>query len=313
VKIIVTGGAGFIASHVAEAYLAAGHEVLVVDNLSTGRRKNVPAGAAFAEMSINDEAFGALVADFKPQVINHHAAQMDVRRSVQDPVFDATENILGSLRLMIAAVAAGVGKIVYASTGGATYGEVTDIPVNESLLPNPVCQYGISKHTVEHYLFLYRRLYGLDYTVLRYPNVYGPRQNPHGEAGVVAIFTGQMLRGARPTIFGDGSKSRDYVYVGDIVRADVLALERGSGGLYNIGSGRETTDQQVYDAVAAATGYGEPPNYAAVRPGEVERIALDATAAARDLGWHSETEFTDGVRTTVQWIGENRDYLGESG
>jgi len=310
-KILVTGAAGFIASHVAEAYASAGHEVLVVDNLSTGRRKNVPRGVAFAEMSINDDAFAGLVRDFSPEVINHHAAQMDVRRSVQDPVFDATENVLGSLKLMIAAVSADVRKIVYASTGGATYGDVTQIPVSESVLPNPVCQYGVSKHTVEHYLFVYRRLYGLDYTVLRYPNVYGPRQNPHGEAGVVAIFTGQMLRGEQPTIFGDGSKSRDYVHVGDVVQANLLALDAGSGRVMNLGSGKETTDREVFDAIAAAVGYGREPAYAEVRPGEVDRICLDASSAAEHLGWVPRIEFRAGAADTAKWIDENRDYLGD--
>lgn len=309
-KILVTGGAGFIASHVAEAYMSAGHEVLVVDNLSTGRRKNIPRGVDFAEMSINDDAFAELVRGFSPEVINHHAAQMDVRRSVQDPVFDATENVLGSLRLMIAAVSAEVRKIVYASTGGATYGDVSQIPVSESVLPNPVCQYGVSKHTVEHYLFVYRRLYGLDYTVLRYPNVYGPRQNPHGEAGVVAIFTGQMLRGEQPTIFGDGSKSRDYVHVRDVVYANLLALDAGSGRVLNLGSGRETTDREVFDAVAAAVGYEDEPAYAQVRPGEVDRICLDASAAAEQLGWVPHIEFRPGASETAKWIDENRDYLG---
>jgi UDP-glucose 4-epimerase len=310
-KILVTGGAGFIASHVAEAYVSAGHEVVVVDNLSTGRRKNLPPGVDFVEMSINDDAFPGLVRSLSPEVINHHAAQMDVRRSVQDPVFDATENVLGSLRLMIAAVSADVRKIVYASTGGATYGDVSQIPVSESVLPNPVCQYGVSKHTVEHYLFVYRRLYGLDYTVLRYPNVYGPRQNPHGEAGVVAIFAGQMLRGEQPTIFGDGSKSRDYVHVRDIVRANLLALDAGSGCVLNLGSGRETTDREVFDAVAAAVGYRDEPAYARVRPGEVDRICLDATAAAEQLGWVPLTEFRAGAAETAKWISENRDYLGD--
>ena len=307
-RILVTGGAGFIASHVAEAFVLAGHEVLVVDNLSTGRRKNLPPGADFAEMSINDEAFAGLVRDFSPEVIDHHAAQMDVRRSVQDPIFDATENVLGSLRLMIAAVSAGVRKIVYASTGGAT---VSQIPVSESLLPNPVCQYGVSKHTVEHYLFVYKRLYGLDYTVLRYPNVYGPRQNPQGEAGVVAIFAGQMLRGERPTVFGDGSKSRDYVHVRDIARANLLALDAGSGCVLNLGSGRETTDREVFDAVAAAVGYEDEPEYAQVRPGEVYRICLDASSAAERLGWVPSIEFRAGAYETVKWIDANRDYLEE--
>ena len=299
-RVLVTGGAGFIASHVVDALLSAGHEVSIVDNLSTGRRENVNPSAEFYEMSINDPAFKIVLLDWRPDVIVHHAAQMDVRRSTRDPIFDAEENIIGSLRLMMAAVEAGVKKIVYASTGGATYGDVEANPVNESLLPNPISQYGISKHTVEHYLFLYRRLYGLDYTILRYPNVYGPRQNPHGEAGVVAIFAQKMLEDERCTIFGDGTKARDYVHVSDVVRANLLALSAGGGGLFNLGTGREISDQEVYDAVARACGYAGEPIYGEARPGEVYRIALDASLAKRELGWTAEVGFDEGVASTVQ-------------
>jgi len=304
-RVLVTGGAGFIASHVVDALVGADHEVSIVDNLSTGRRENLNPAAEFHEMSINAPAFRTLTLDLRPDVIVHHAAQMDVRRSVRDPIFDAEENILGSLRLMMAAVEAGVKKIVYASTGGATYGDVEANPVNETLLPNPISQYGISKHTVEHYLFLYRRLYGLDYTILRYPNVYGPRQNPHGEAGVVAIFAEKMLTGEQCTIFGDGTKARDYVYVSDVVRANLLALSTGGGGLFNLGTGRETSDQEVYDAVARACGYAGEPVYGEARPGEVYRIALDASRAGRELGWTAEVGFDEGIASTVQAMRSN--------
>jgi UDP-glucose 4-epimerase len=299
-RIVVTGGAGFIGSHVAEAYLALGHEVLVVDNLSTGFEGNIPNGARFARTSIRDDCVGDLLAEFRPEVVNHHAAQMDVRRSVADPIFDAEENILGSLNIIRACVDAGVRKVVYAGTGGATYGEPEHIPADENTLPNPLSQYGVSKHTVEHYLYVYRRLYGLDYTVLRYPNVYGPRQNPHGEAGVIAIFTAKLLAGETPVIFGDGSKTRDYVFVGDVVSGNVLALTRASGEVVNLGSGIETSDREVFDAVASAVGSDVEPRYEKVRPGEVSRICLDPRKAHGVLGWRPAVDFAAGVELAVQ-------------
>jgi UDP-glucose 4-epimerase len=242
--------------------------------------------------------------EFKPEVVNHHAAQMDVRKSTRDPVFDAQCNILGSLNVILAAVRTGVKRFVYISTGGAVYGDAPkkDLPIDESYPINPISQYGISKHTVEHYLFLYNRLNKLSYIVLRYPNVFGPRQTPHGEAGVVAIFGGLLLDGKPCTIFGDGSKTRDYVFIGDIVRANVMALETDFCGIVNIGSGIGTSDRQVYDAVAAAVGTKVEPAYTAVRPGEVEHIYLNAARASKILGWKQGVPFSEGVRRTVEYI-----------
>ncbi len=302
-KILITGGAGFIASHVAEGFLAAGHDVAIVDDLSTGKRENVPAKARFYQQDICDTAkLDEIIATERPEIIDHHAAQMDVRRSVREPLFDARVNIVAALALLELAVKHQVRKIVYASTGGASYGDVDRVPVDENYPANPICHYGVSKLTLEKYLFLYRYLYKLDYTVLRYPNVYGPRQNPHGEAGVTAIFALLMLSGQQPTIFGDGSKTRDYVYVADIVKANLAALDRAGGEAINLGWGKPVSDFQVFDAVRTATGYQGEPRYAPVRPGEVEHIALDATKAKRLLDWQPETPFAAGIGKTVAHI-----------
>jgi UDP-glucose 4-epimerase len=304
-RILITGGAGFIASNVADEYLQQRHEVAVLDNLSTGFRHNLNPKARFYEVDIRDTAGVDRVFDeFKPEVVNHHAAQMDVRKSTRDPVFDAQCNILGSLNLILAAVRTGVKRFVYVSTGGAVYGDVPekDLPADENYPVNPISQYGISKHTVEHYLFLYNRFHNLSYIVLRYPNVFGPRQTPHGEAGAVAIFSGLLLDGKPCTIFGDGGKTRDYVFIGDIVRANVLALQTDFCGIVNIGSGIGTSDRQVYDAVAAAAGTKLQPSYTAVRPGEVMHIYLNATRASNILGWKPSVPFPEGVRRTVEHI-----------
>ncbi|HZQ93151.1 MAG TPA: NAD-dependent epimerase/dehydratase family protein [Terriglobales bacterium] len=302
-KILVTGGAGFIASHVAEALMRAGHSIVIVDDLSTGRRENLPSGATFYELDICDQpALDAVIAAERPELIDHHAAQMDVRRSVREPLFDARVNIVAPLAMLEMAVKHGVKKIVYASTGGATYGDVKQVPVDESHPAEPICHYGVSKLTLERYLFLYRHLYGLDYTVLRYPNVYGPRQNPRGEAGVVSIFALQMLEGEQPTIYGDGSKTRDYVYVDDVVGANLAALDKGSGEIINLGWGKPVSDFDIFAAVRRATGYKGEPRYAPVRPGEVEHIALDASKAKRILGWEPTMPLQEGIDLSVNFI-----------
>lgn len=306
-KVLVTGGAGFIASHVAEGYLAAGHEVVIVDDLSTGKRENLPAKAKFFRCDITESTtLEEIFAAERPQIVNHHAAQMDVRRSVREPLFDARVNILGGLGLLELAVKYKVRKFFYASTGGASYGEVGTVPVDESHPANPICHYGVSKLTLERYLFLYRHLYRLDYTVMRYPNVYGPRQNPFGEAGVVAIFAQQMLRGERPTIFGDGSKTRDYVFIDDIARANLAFLETGSGEIVNLGTGVAVSDRRIFELVRAATAYTGEPGYAAVRPGEVAHIALDAGRARKLTGWSPQVSLEEGIAHTVRYIRQSQ-------
>ncbi|MEA3402045.1 MAG: NAD-dependent epimerase/dehydratase family protein [Armatimonadota bacterium] len=305
-RILVTGGAGFIGSNIVDRHIADGHQVSVVDNLATGRRSNLNPQASFHEVSITDaEALAEVMAEEEPEVVNHHAAQMDVRRSVSEPQFDADTNIIGTLNVIETARAAGARKFIFSSSGGAIYGEADEIPTPEDAPLQPISHYGASKLAGEVYFQLYGRLYGCDCTILRYANVYGPRQNPHGEAGVNAIFANMMLRGERPTIFGAGDKTRDYVYVGDVVEANVLALEHGGGEVLNIGTGVQTTDQEVYDAVAAAVGFDEPPIYGDERPGDVRHSCVDPSRAKDVLGWEPTVAFREGVRRTVQYQREH--------
>jgi UDP-glucose 4-epimerase len=313
VKILVTGGAGFIASHVSEGYLRAGHAVVIIDDLSTGKRENVPAAAEFYHCDITDlAATEQIIAQERPEIINHHAAQMDVRRSVREPLFDARVNILGALGLLELAVKYKIRKFLYASTGGASYGEVDTVPVDETHPTAPICHYGVSKLTLERYLYLYKHLYGLNYTVMRYPNVYGPRQNPHGEAGVVAIFALQMLRGDRPTIYGDGSKTRDYAFIDDIVAANLALLEKGDGEILNLGWGTPVSDLQIFESVSKATGYTTPPQYAPVRKGEVAHIALNARRAQAVAGWVPKVSMEEGIKRTVDFIKQSNACLANS-
>ena len=303
-RILVTGGAGFIASHVVDAYVGLGHQVAVVDNLSRGSRSNLNPAAEFLPGDIRDRAFLSQVfSDFKPEVVNHHAAQMEVCRGVREPLFDASVNILGSLNLLEESIAHQARRFIYISTAGAAYGEPLQVPVPEDAPIQALSPYGISKHTVEHYLFTFSHLYGLPYVVLRYANVYGPRQSSKGEAGVLAIFAEQMLAGIQPAIFGDGSKVRDYIFVDDIVRANLLALSAGEGEIFNIASGIPTTDQQVFDLVRdLLRQHGVRPRYLPRRPGEVERIYLDIRKAQRRLGWSPEISLPEGARETVAFF-----------
>jgi UDP-glucose 4-epimerase len=301
-KILVTGGAGFIASHVVDLLIANGCAVVVVDDLSTGRRSNLNPAATYVQMDIRDSALADVFARERPDVVNHHAAQMDVRKSVVDPIFDASVNVLGSINVIECARAFGVRRVVYISSGGAAYGEPRYCPCDEAHPVDPLCQYGVSKHTVEHYLFLYHTNYGLDYTVLRYPNVYGPRQDPNGEAGVVAIFTGQMLAGEQVVINGDGEQVRDFVFVGDCARANLIALDAGRTGIYNLGSGRGTSVNDIYRALKGLTGYAREAIHAPAKLGETRAIYLDAGKARRELGWEPTVSLEDGLRKTVEYF-----------
>ncbi len=298
-KVLVTGGAGFIASHVVEAYIADGHDVAIVDDLSTGHRENLHPQARFYEMDIRDPALAEVFAAERPEVVNHHGAQMSVRVSVDEPLRDASINVIGTLNLLECARHAGVRKVIYISTGGAVYGEPRYLPCDEDHPVDPLCPYGISKHTPEHYLALYQRLYHLDYTVLRYPNVYGPRQDPHGEAGVVAIFTGQMLRGERVVINGTGEQERDFVAVGDIAAANLAALWYGDEEIINLGSGRGTSVNEIFAALAAITGYHQPPLFGPAKSGEVFKIFLTGDRARRLLRWRPTVSLEKGLATTV--------------
>jgi UDP-glucose 4-epimerase len=304
-KVLVTGGAGFIASHVVDGYKAAGLDVAVVDDLSRGSRENLRPDTPFYQADIRDrEALRAIFEKEKPEIVNHHAAQMDVRRAVREPIFDAECNILGSIHLLDLSVEYKVRRFIYVSSGGAVYGEPKALPATELTPVRPLAPYGISKHTIEHYLFTYNHIYGSPaYVVLRYGNVYGPRQSSKGEAGVVAIFCEQILRNETPTIYGDGSKTRDYVSVSDLVRANVKALERGDGEIFNIASGKPTTDYEIFAAVRDALGKGPlEPHFAPRRPEEVDHIYLDVTKAREGLDWQPEIDLKEGIRQTAEWF-----------
>ena len=302
-KILVTGGAGFIGSHVVDLFIAQGFEVVIVDDLSTGRASNLNPAAKFYKMDIRDPKIREVFETEKPDYVSHHAAQMDVRRSVAQPLFDADVNILGSINLIEAAKTVNLKRFIYISTGGAVYGEPERVPVEETDPINPICQYGASKHTVEHYLFMYHYNYGLKYTVLRYPNVFGPRQDPHGEAGVVAIFTGKMMAGEQVVINGDGEQTRDYVYVGDCARANLLAATvEHKPGIYNIGWGLPSSVNDIFSALAKVTGYTHPAQNGPAKVGETRHIYLNAAKAKKDLGWVPTISLEEGLTRTVEYF-----------
>jgi UDP-glucose 4-epimerase len=252
-------------------------------------------------LSISDSKLVEVFEQERPQVVSHQAAQTVLTRSMAEPIFDGEQNILGSLNVILNCLKFGVNKIVYASSGGAIYGEPQYLPVDENHPINPISLYGISKHTVEHYLYLYGMLHGLNYVALRYPNVYGPRQNPEAEAGVVAIFAREMIRGEQPTIFGSGDKTRDYTFISDVVVANILAMGSEKSEIYNIGTGKETSDQEIFDTVAEVLGYKGTAHYAPVREGEIQRICLDYTKAMRELGWLPQVRLQEGVRRAVEY------------
>lgn len=301
-KILVTGGAGFIGSHVVDNYIEAGHEVAVLDDLSSGVRANLNPSARFYEMDIRNPELARLFETEKPDFVAHLAAQIDVRRSVTEPQFDAEVNILGGLNLLEQCIKQGVKKFIFASTGGAIYGAQKNLPASEETVPHPECHYATSKLAFEHYIALYQRLYGLRYTILRFPNVYGPRQRPDGEAGVCSILTALMLAGKSPTLFGHGTPLRDYVFVKDIARGALLALERGDGETLNLGSGRGTSVRELFDILKDAVGFTGEPVLADLRPGEVKENYITGDKAARILGWKPEVSLEDGLRETAEYI-----------
>ena len=299
---LITGGAGFIGSHLVDAVLASGGRAVVVDDLSTGKKENVRPEVRFYQVDIRDA--GALEEVFlreRPEIVNHHAAQADVRKSMADPGFYAQVNVLGTVNVLALSLRYGVRKMVFASTC-AVYPEPETIPASEAHPVQPLSTYGLTKYIGEKYLELYRDVHGLKFTAFRYGNVYVPRQDPKGEAGVVAIFSQQMLGGVRPTLFGNGTKTRDYVYVADIVAANLLAMAgAGDGQVFNLGWGREVTDFEVFDAVRRAVGVFVEPIHAQKRPGEVDRIALDSGKARALLGWQPRVPFEEGTRWAVEY------------
>lgn len=300
-KVLVTGGAGFIASHIADRFINDGYEVIIVDDLSHGNEENLNPKAKFYKMNIGDPELASVFDAEKPDYVNHHAAQNSVMVALEKPTLDAQSNIMGSLNLLQLSHKHEIKKFIYASTGGAIYGDPEYIPADEKHPVNPLTPYGVTKHTIEHYLYIYGRNYDMKYTVLRYANVYGPRQDPYGEAGVMAIFTQKMLDGEQPTIFGDGTSTRDYVYVGDIVEANMLALDRGNRGIYNIASNKETSVNDVFKHLKAESGFKADVIYGPARKGEVYRIRLTNDMAKEGLGWTPKIGIEEGIRRTVDY------------
>ncbi|MEE9464485.1 MAG: NAD-dependent epimerase/dehydratase family protein [Candidatus Neomarinimicrobiota bacterium] len=298
-RVLVTGGAGFIGSHVADAFLQAGHEVVIIDDLSTGLEENIPPGAEFVAGDITDRAtVDSLFTENKFDVINHHAAQMNIRVSVADPVRDARVNILGTIELLRQSIRTGVDKFMFASTGGAVYGEQTSFPADENHATNPISPYGVSKLAGEKYIHCYSREYGLPYCILRYANVYGPRQNPHGEAGVVAIFSSQLAAGKAVTINGDGHQTRDYIYVGDVVAANLAGLKATDNLTINVGTGVETDVLTLYEELRQAADTDQAPRHGPAKPGEQIRSVIDPGLAGEALGWEPRTALSEGLRRT---------------
>ena len=301
-RILVTGGAGFIGSHVVDRLLELGHSVAVVDNLASGSAANLSQAATLYETDIAGPALDDVLRTERPEVVCHYAAQISVQQSMRDPVADANTNILGSLNLLQSCVRNGVRKVVYTSSGGAIYGEPQYLPCDEVHPVQPLSFYGASKYAIEKYLYVYRLAHGLDYTALRLGNVYGPRQDPTGEAGVVAIFAQAMLDDRPMVISGTGEQERDFVYVRDVADASVAALEQGGGESYNIGTGMGTSINRIYSLLKEGSGYSGEASYGPARPGEVFRIYLDVAKARDGLGWTPRYSLEDGLRETLQWF-----------
>jgi len=308
-KILVTGGAGFIGSHIVDSHIEMGYEVIVLDNLSTGKKKNLNPDATFYELDIRDDDAAQVILDEKPDVISHQAAQVQVTISQKQPALDVDINITGSIKMLEAARKASVGKFIFASTGGAIYGDPnpSQLPADEELIPAPISNYGAAKLSVEKYLHVYADMYGLNYVSLRYSNVFGPRQDPYGEAGVTAIFALKMLADEEVLMFGDGTETRDYTYISDIVEANVLALEKGDREIFCVGRSIEVTVPEIFDRISAIIGYKKEPVRKPLRPGEVHRIYLDNSKAKRVLGWEPKVKFEEGLERTVEF------FRGEAG
>ena len=300
--ICVTGGAGFIGSHVADALVAAGNRVLIVDDLSSGRKENVPKDSEFHVLNVRSKEAGHLLVDRKIEILVHHAAQMDVRRSVADPVFDANVNILGLLNLLEAARGGSLRQVVFASTGGAIYGEQDAYPADEDHPAQPISPYGVAKLASERYLYFYHCEYGLDATCLRYANVYGPRQNPHGEAGVVAIFSRLILDDKNAVINGDGLQTRDYVYVDDVVRANLASIDRPGFATYNVGTGVETDVNNLFNHIAEAADFDGAPTHGPAQAGEQRRSCITSERMLEEMSVAVDTPLSEGIPATVKWF-----------
>ncbi|MBU0650978.1 NAD-dependent epimerase/dehydratase family protein [bacterium] len=302
-NILVTGGAGFIGSHIVDEYLKLGHHVVIVDNLSSGKEENINPDAVFYNYDICDlDSLEKVFEKENIDCVNHLAAQMDVTRSVKNPAYDADVNIKGGINVLEMCVKYNVKKIIYSSTGGAVYGEPEFLPCDEFHPIKPISHYGLSKFTFEEYIKLYDRLYALNFTILRYPNVYGPRQNPHGEAGVNAIFILKMISGETPVIYGDGSCERDYLYIRDVVRANAMMLEHGNRNIYNLGTGIGTSVNEVFSLIQTNLNFHGDPVYKDLRKGEILRTFLNSDKIFKEFGWKAETSFEQGIQETIDWF-----------
>ena len=299
---MVTGGAGFIGSNLTDALIAKNHEVLVIDNLATGFKENLNPQAKFFNLDITDQKLADIFAIEKPEVVFHFAAQIDVRKSAENPVWDANQNILGSLNLLENCKNFGVKKFIFASTGGAIYGDTTDIPTKENHAEQPLSPYGIAKLAIEKYLYYYQEIFGLAYVILRYANVYGPRQNAKGEAGVVAIFCDKLLAGQVPVINGDGKQTRDYTYVSDVVWANLLALDKASNVIYNVGTGIETDVNQLADLIKGNFKTDLEFTHGEAKAVEQQRSCLDSGKIKKELGWQPEVKLEEGIKKTADWF-----------
>ena len=303
-KILVTGGAGFIASQIADAYIEEGHNVTIIDDLSTGFEENVNPATKFFKLSITDPKIIDLFKKEKFDLVNHHAAQIDVRKSVSDPLFDANTNILGTINLLQSCVNTSVKKIIFASTGGAIYGEQEYFPADEAHPTSPISPYGITKLTIEKYLYFYHLEDKLNYTILRYANVYGPRQNPFGEAGVVAIFANKLLKGEQPVINGSGKQTRDYVFVEDVVKANLLAVKDEQCDIYNVGTAIETNVNAIYKILNDTIGKEQEEKHGPAAPGEQIRSVITSEKLYKKFNWKPTISIKEGLKKTVDYFGE---------
>lgn len=305
-NILVTGGAGFIGSNITDAYIKLGHKVIIIDNMSTGVKEYINPSAEFYEMDICDESIGEVFKKHKIDIINHHAAQIDLRKSVDNPKFDINVNVIGSVNLLQNALEHGVKKFIFASTGGAIYGEHDYFPADENHPTRPYAPYGINKLTVEKYLFYYNHVFGLDYVVFRYANVYGPRQNPHGECGVIAIFTDKILKGTEPLINGDGLQTRDYVFVEDVVNANVLALGDTKPKIYNVGTTKETDVNYIFQRINKFAGTKFEEKHGPAKKGEQRRSVLSYEKLSSELGWKPKMDIETGLKITTEYFKNNK-------
>lgn len=301
-NILVTGGAGFIGSNIVDAYISKGHNVVIIDNMSTGVKDYINPKAKFYEIDVCDTGISKVFEENKIDLINHHAAQIDLRKSVDDPAFDINVNIAGSVNLLQNAIKSGVKKFIFASTGGAIYGEHDYFPADEEHPTRPYAPYGINKMCVEKYLYYYNHVYGLDYVVLRYANVYGPRQNPHGECGVIAIFTDKILNGQQPVINGPGDQTRDYVFVNDVVNANVLALDAKGPVIYNVATTKETDVNYIFNRINRFAGTNFEEKHGPAKLGEQKRSVLSYEKIMKELGWTPKTEIEEGLKITTEFF-----------